>query len=87
MEVSIFPLFREYLNQFVSIHLNTDPPSANPDYEKNTQYQLRLTQTSARPTYAIVDPNEPYKALDLFVGADLPSGKRFGEFLKRNLTP
>ena len=83
MEVSIFPKFSELMDRYVEVRLDTDPTDSHSDDSK--AYQETLTgESQTRPTYIIVDPKEPEKVIDSYVGADLPSGKAFAEFLRRN---
>jgi hypothetical protein len=82
MEVSIFPKYRELLERYVEVRLDTDPSEARAD--EYTSLQQQLVGNLARPVYAIVDPEQPERPLATYIGADLPSGRSFADFLRRN---
>jgi thiol:disulfide interchange protein DsbD len=56
MEANVFPkppVAEQFRSNFVLLRLYTDAPPKGPEFQ---QYQLKLTGTTALPTYAIVDP-------------------------------
>lgn len=87
MEVSIFPNFSDLLEKhYVEVQLNTDPGKTETEEEANARHrdlQLRLTGSSGRPSYVIVDPDSPDKPVAIFPRADL-TGREFGAFLRRH---
>ncbi len=58
MEANVFPqppVAEQFKSDFVLLRLYTDSQPKGPEFQ---QYQLKLTGTTALPTYAIVDPSE-----------------------------
>jgi hypothetical protein len=86
MEVSIFtrPEVSRVLSRFVEMRLHVDGEDEELA-ETFKKYQLRLVNSSALPSYAIIEPDEPEKLRGKYHGADLPYGTRFTEFLANYL--
>ena len=83
MEVSIFtrPEVSQVLNRFIEMRLHVD--GADEELaETFKKYQLRLVSSSALPTYAVIEPDEPERLLARYDGADLPYGTHFRKLLK-----
>lgn len=58
MEANVFPrapVAEQFKSDFVLLRLYTDAPPKGTEFQ---QYQLKLTGTTALPTYAIVDPSD-----------------------------
>lgn len=58
MEANVFPkppVASKFKSDFVLLRLYTDAPPKGTEFQ---QYQLKLTGTTALPTYAIVDPSD-----------------------------
>jgi len=58
MEANVFPkppVAEQFRSDFVLLRLYTDAPPKGTEFQ---QYQLKLTGTTALPTYAIVDPSD-----------------------------
>jgi Thiol:disulfide interchange protein len=58
MEANVFPqapVAEQFKNDFVLLRLYTDAPPKGPEFQ---QYQLKLTGTTALPTYAVLDPSD-----------------------------
>ncbi len=58
MEANVFPkepVAKRFKSDFVLLRLYTDGQPRGPDFQ---QYQLKLTGTTALPTYAILDPSD-----------------------------
>ncbi len=88
MEVSIFPRkdVLPVLKKLVEIRLHTDKQKTPAEEARSRGFQelkVRLTGSEANPIYVIVDPAQPDRVIDKFVGADL-GGERFRAFLEKN---
>ena len=58
MEANVFPkppVAEQFRSDFVLLRLYTDAPPKGTEFQ---QYQLKLTGTTALPTYAILDPSD-----------------------------
>jgi thiol:disulfide interchange protein DsbD len=58
MEANVFPkppVAEQFESKFVLLRLYTDAPPKGTEFQ---QYQLKLTGTTALPTYAVVDPSD-----------------------------
>lgn len=64
MEEQVFPQLSDVLSQVVQTRLDTDP---NPLQEENLRLQTKLVGVDARPSYALVDPKEPDRAISTFL--------------------
>ena len=89
MEKSIFP-DREVLpvlQRYVEVRLHTDKAKTEEERARSESLrrlkQERLNDVSL-PIYEIVDP-ETGETLEVYRGADLPTGRAFLAFLKRHL--
>ena len=80
MEANVFTepaIARRFEQDFVLLRLYTDAPPKGPEYQR---YQLRLTGTTALPTYVVLDPQDE-TPVDRVSGT--MSAEAFGAFLDR----
>jgi len=80
MEANVFTepsIARRFEQDFVLLRLYTDAPPKGPEYQR---YQLRLTGTTALPTYVVLDPQDE-TPVDRVSGT--MSAEAFGQFLDR----
>jgi thiol:disulfide interchange protein DsbD len=80
MEANVFTepkIARRFEQNFVLLRLYTDAPPKGPEYQR---YQLRLTGTTALPTYVVLDPQDE-TPVDRVSGT--MSAEAFGQFLDR----
>ena len=80
MEANVFTqpeIARRFEDDFVLLRLYTDAQPKGPEYQR---YQLRLTGTTALPTYVVLDPQDetPVDRVSGTMSADA-----FGQFLDR----
>jgi thiol:disulfide interchange protein DsbD len=83
MEANVFTepaIARRFEQDFVLLRLYTDAPPKGPEYQR---YQLRLTGTTALPTYVVLDPQNE-TPIDRVSGT--MSAEAFGAFLDRGAT-
>jgi len=82
MEANVFTqpeIARRFEQDFVLLRLYTDAPPKGPEYQR---YQLRLTGTTALPTYVVLDPQDE-TPIDRVSGT--LSAEAFGRFLDRGV--
>jgi thiol:disulfide interchange protein DsbD len=83
MEANVFPkspVAEQFRSDFVLLRLYTDAPPKGTEFQ---QYQLKLTGTTALPTYAIVDPSD--RSL-ISQTSGTASVETFASFLERGAT-
>jgi thiol:disulfide interchange protein DsbD len=80
MEANVFTepaVARRFEQNFVLLRLYTDAPPKGPEYQR---YQLRLTGTTALPTYVVLDPQSETPVERV---SGTMSAEAFGAFLDR----
>ena len=83
MEANVFPepaVAEQFKNDFVLLRLYTDAPPKGTEFQ---QFQLKLTGTTALPTYAIVDPSD--RSL-ITRTSGTTSVENFASFLEQGVT-
>jgi thiol:disulfide interchange protein DsbD len=83
MEANVFPepaVAEQFKNDFVLLRLYTDAPPKGTEFQ---QFQLKLTGTTALPTYAIVDPSD--RSL-ITRTSGTASVENFASFLEQGVT-
>ena len=81
MEANVFTqpeIARRFEDDFVLLRLYTDAQPKGPEYQR---YQLRLTGTTALPTYVVLDPQDE-TPVDRVSGT--MSAEAFGQFLEQS---